>query len=54
MENSLLRMYLVNAYSNGKQDKVHEFFERLSSELQHQLEWKDWFGKILLYFSYHQ
>nr|SVE75153.1 EOG090X0719 [Daphnia dolichocephala] len=44
MENSLLRMYLINACINGKQEKVQEFFEKLGSELQHQLEWKDWFA----------
>lgn len=44
MENSLLRMYLINACINGKQEKIQEFFEKLGCELQHQLEWKDWFG----------
>nr|SVE92418.1 EOG090X0719 [Megafenestra aurita] len=44
MENSLLRMYVVNACTNGKQEKVHEFFEKLGHELQHQIEWKDWFA----------
>jgi hypothetical protein len=46
MENSLLRMYLINACTNSKQEKVQEFFEKLGSDLQHQLEWKDWFGKF--------
>jgi hypothetical protein len=46
MENSLLRMYLINACTNGKQEKVQEFFEKLGSDLQHQLEWKDWFGNL--------
>ncbi len=40
-------MYLVNASSNGKQEKVQEFFEKLGSDLQNQSEWKDWFGKHL-------
>lgn len=44
MENSLLRMYLVNASTNSKHDKVQEFFDKLGSELQNQPEWKDWFG----------
>ncbi|KAK4018483.1 WD repeat-containing protein 91 isoform X1 [Daphnia magna] len=44
MENSLLRMYLINACINGKQEKIQEFFEKLGCELQHQLEWKDWFA----------
>ena len=38
-------MYLVNASSNGKQEKVQEFFEKLGSDLQNQSEWKDWFGR---------
>ena len=46
MESSLLRMYLVNASVNGKQEKIIEFFEKLGSELQNQSEWKDWFGKF--------
>nr|SVE93646.1 EOG090X0719 [Scapholeberis mucronata] len=44
MENSLLRMYLVNASTNGKQDKVNEFFDKLGNDLQHQIEWKEWFA----------
>lgn len=53
MENSLLRMYLVNASSNGKQEKVQEFFEKLGSDLQNQPEWKDWFGRhTFLYFNF--
>jgi len=44
LENALLRLYLVNAAINGKQDKVNEFFEKLGSELQNQAEWKDWFA----------
>ena len=50
MENSLLRMYLINACTNSKQEKVQEFFEKLGSDLQHQLEWKDWFGKFQIQF----
>lgn len=52
MENSLLRMYLINACTNSKQEKVQEFFEKLGSDLQHQLEWKDWFGKFQIQFFY--
>ncbi len=52
MENSLLRMYLVNACTNNKQEKVHEFFEKLGNDLQHQLEWKDWFGILLTYYKF--
>ena len=52
MENSLLRMYLVNACTNNKPEKVHEFFEKLGNDLQHQLEWKDWFGKKFIFKYY--
>lgn len=51
MENSLLRMYVINACTNGKQEKVHEFFEKLGGDLQHQVEWKDWFGKTLCFIN---
>ncbi|XP_017871436.1 PREDICTED: WD repeat-containing protein 91 [Drosophila arizonae] len=43
LENSLLKYYLVSAYSNNKSDKISEFFNKLASELQQQSEWKDWF-----------
>ena len=26
-------------------DKVTDFFEKLGTELQHQQDWKEWFGK---------
>ena len=47
LENALLRLYLVNAAINGKQDKVNDFFEKLGSELQNQADWKDWFGEFI-------
>ncbi|XP_014092486.2 WD repeat-containing protein 91 isoform X1 [Bactrocera oleae] len=43
LENSLLKLYLVTAYSNNRLDKVTEFFAKLAAELQQQSEWKDWF-----------
>ncbi|XP_030370518.1 WD repeat-containing protein 91 [Scaptodrosophila lebanonensis] len=43
LENSLLKYYLVTAYSNNKMDKVSEFFNKMAGELQQQSEWKDWF-----------
>ncbi|EDW81435.1 uncharacterized protein Dwil_GK12064 [Drosophila willistoni] len=43
LENSLLKYYLVTAYSNNKLDKISEFFTKLAGELQQQSEWKDWF-----------
>ncbi|KAH8263983.1 hypothetical protein KR038_000076 [Drosophila bunnanda] len=43
LENSLLKYYLVTAYSNNRADKVSEFFNKMAGELQQQSEWKDWF-----------
>ncbi|XP_037892269.1 WD repeat-containing protein 91 [Glossina fuscipes] len=43
LENSLLKLYLVNAYNHNKTDKVSEFFSKLATSLQQQGEWKDWF-----------
>ncbi|EZA59415.1 hypothetical protein DMN91_001587 [Ooceraea biroi] len=44
LENSVLKMYLVNAAVNGKQDKIQEFFNKMASELQGHSEWKEWFA----------
>ncbi|XP_011164626.1 WD repeat-containing protein 91 isoform X2 [Solenopsis invicta] len=44
LENSVLKMYLVNAAVNGKQDRIHEFFNKMTPELQGHSEWKDWFA----------
>lgn len=44
LENAVLKLYLINAVSNNKPDKVVEFFTRMTPELQNQSEWKDWFG----------
>ncbi|XP_071440748.1 WD repeat-containing protein 91 [Hetaerina americana] len=43
LENAVLKMYLVNAVLNGKQEKLTEFFSKMTSELLTQAEWKDWF-----------
>ncbi|KAH8382291.1 hypothetical protein KR009_002694 [Drosophila setifemur] len=43
LENSLLKYYLVTAYSNNRSDKVSEFFNKMAGELQQHSEWKDWF-----------
>ncbi|XP_012058848.1 PREDICTED: WD repeat-containing protein 91 [Atta cephalotes] len=44
LENSVLKMYLVNAAVNGKQDKIQEFFTKMTPELQGHSEWKEWFA----------
>ncbi|KAG8223849.1 hypothetical protein J437_LFUL007870 [Ladona fulva] len=43
LENAVLKMYLVNAVINGKQDKLTEFFSKMTTELLTQAEWKEWF-----------
>ncbi|XP_016985098.1 WD repeat-containing protein 91 [Drosophila rhopaloa] len=43
LENSLLKYYLVTAYSSNRSEKVSEFFNKMAGELQQQSEWKDWF-----------
>lgn len=44
LENAVLKMYLVNAAVNGKQEKIQEFFTKMTPELQGHSEWKEWFG----------
>lgn len=44
LENSVLKMYLVNATVNNKQERIHEFFSKMTPELQGHSEWKEWFG----------
>lgn len=51
LENSLLKYYLVTAYSNNKTDKISEFFNKMAGELQQQSEWKDWFCKLRFGFA---
>jgi hypothetical protein len=43
LENAVLKLYLVNAVTSGKVDKVTEFFVRFTPELIGQPEWKEWF-----------
>lgn len=45
LETCLLRLYIVHALQNSKQEKVVEFFEKYTIELQPQSEWKEWFGR---------
>ena len=48
LEMCLLRLYVVHAVQNSKNDKVVEFFEKYTAELQTQLEWREWFGKFVV------
>jgi len=45
LEVGLLKFYLVNAQQLNRHDRVLDFFEKMTSELQNQGEFKDWFGK---------
>lgn len=49
LESSLLKMYVINAVQTNRNDKLMEFFEKMSSELQNQPEWKEWFGAYDLF-----
>ena len=44
LEVSLLKLYVVNAQQNNRQDRVRDFFEKIGPELQNQLEFREWFG----------
>lgn len=44
LENSILKMYLVNAALNNKPDRIQEFFTKMTPELQGHSEWKEWFA----------
>ncbi|XP_014277435.1 WD repeat-containing protein 91 isoform X1 [Halyomorpha halys] len=43
LESSLLKFYLANAIANNKSEKVVEFFNKMTPEIQGHPEWKDWF-----------
>ena len=45
LENDVLKFYLINAIVTNKPDKVTEFFTKLTSDLQNQNDWKEWFSK---------
>lgn len=45
LETNILRLYLVYASRQGKQDVVRDFFEKMADALHDKKEWKEWFGK---------
>lgn len=45
LETGILRMFLVHASRQGRQDVVKEFFERMTVALHDRKEWKDWFSE---------
>ena len=44
LEAGVLKMYVVNCVQNKNPEKVREFFEKMSGELQGQPDWKEWFA----------
>ncbi|WAR21158.1 WDR91-like protein, partial [Mya arenaria] len=44
LEVGLLKLYLINAAHSNKQDKILDFFERMTELLQSQPEFKEWFA----------
>lgn len=44
LEMCLLRLYIIHALQSSKNDKVVEFFEKYTAELQTQTEWREWFA----------
>lgn len=43
LEVGLLKLYVVNASQNNRPDKVTDFFEKMTNDLQQQPEFKEWF-----------
>ena len=44
LENSLYKLYIVSCVQSKQTEKLREFFEKMTSELHGQTEWKDWFA----------
>ena len=44
LESGVLKLYLVNCIQNKNSEKVKDFFEKMSSELHGQSDWKEWFA----------
>jgi len=44
LEAGVLKLYVVNCVQNKNPEKVKEFFEKMSPELQGQPDWKEWFA----------
>ncbi|XP_056288280.1 WD repeat-containing protein 91 [Pseudoliparis swirei] len=43
LRTSLYRYYVINTVQKGNLEKTQEFFQMQASELQSQVEWRDWF-----------
>ncbi len=48
LETNLLRLFLVYASRQGKQDVVRDFFEKMADSLHDKKEWKDWFSEYFI------
>ena len=44
LENSLYKLYIVSCVQSKQHEKLREFFEKMTSDLHGQTEWKDWFA----------
>ena len=44
LEAGVLKLYLINCIQNKNGEKVKEFFDKLTPELQGQSDWKEWFA----------
>ncbi|XP_062414702.1 WD repeat-containing protein 91 [Pungitius pungitius] len=43
LRTSLYRYYVIHTIQKGNLEKTQEFFQKQASELQSQVEWRDWF-----------
>lgn len=44
LETNILRLFLVHASKQGRQDEIKAFYEKMSDALHDRKEWKDWFA----------
>ena len=44
----LLRYYVTYAHLQGKNEKVVEFFDKMSIDLSNNVDWKEWFSKQVM------
>lgn len=45
LHKGLLRYYVTYAHQQGKNEKVVEFFDKMSLDLSNNVDWKEWFSK---------
>jgi len=43
-------MYVIAAVQSNRPDKVNEFFEKMTPQLQGQSGWNEWFGEKLFFY----